>query len=112
MLHSREITEYVEVLAAMPDYEVQVAHAALIIAGYEYPHLSEFRYLRFFDKMGDKLRSRIAGFTEPPPIIKEINRLLRDEEGFKRNTSDYYDPRNCLFNEVIDRLGAEKVFVH
>jgi regulator of sirC expression with transglutaminase-like and TPR domain len=32
-----------------------------------------------------------------------VARLLFEEEGFRGNAEDYYDPRNSLFDDVLDR---------
>ncbi len=103
MSHSREINKYMEELAAMSDYDIQVAQSALTIAGYEYPNLDESKCMRIFEEMGHKLGSRLAGVTEAHAVVAEIKRLLCDEEGFRGNTADYYDPRNCLLNDVLER---------
>ena len=34
---------------------------------------------------------------------RAINRLLFEEQGFRGNTEDYYDPRNSFLNDVLDR---------
>lgn len=101
-LHA-EITEYIQALAAMPDYKIQVAEATLVIARYQYPSLDQSKYLGLLDEMGDRLRSRIEEGTEHAQAITEMNRLLFEEEGFKGNVSNYYDPRNSFLNQVLER---------
>jgi regulator of sirC expression with transglutaminase-like and TPR domain len=32
-----------------------------------------------------------------------LGRLLFEEEGFRGNAGDYYDPRNSFLNDVLDR---------
>src|SRR6185436_7176592 len=39
----------------------------------------------------------------PIDTVKTINSVLFDTYGFRGNTSDYYDPRNSFFNDVLDR---------
>jgi regulator of sirC expression with transglutaminase-like and TPR domain len=36
-------------------------------------------------------------------MLQEVNRVLFEEEGFRGNRSEYYDPRNSFLNDVIDR---------
>src|SRR5690606_32392425 len=35
--------------------------------------------------------------------LRVVSRLLYDEEGFRGNRGDYYDPRNSYINEVLSR---------
>lgn len=103
MILHEEITEYVQALAAMPDHKIQVAEGALVIAKYQYPSLDQSKYLRLLDEMGDRLRSRMEDVTEHSQIIAEVNRMLFEEEGFKGDTLNYYDPRNSFLNQVLER---------
>jgi regulator of sirC expression with transglutaminase-like and TPR domain len=88
-------------IAARPDPEVDLAEAALLIAAEEYPELDVGRYLARLDELGGALRHRApdAGAEAVPAL----NRLLFEEEGFRGNTEDYYDPRNSFLNDVLDR---------
>ena len=38
-----------------------------------------------------------------PRFHAALNRVLFDEEGFRGNEADYYDPRNSYLSDVIDR---------
>lgn len=98
-----DIKRLLEEAAALPEHEVDLAHAALIVALSEYPHLDASEYLRRLDEMAARLRSACAGVTGPEAKIDAINTLLFLEEGFSGNADNYYDPRNSLLNEVLDR---------
>lgn len=90
-------------LAALPDDRIDLAKAALLISRTEYPHLDESFYLGLLEDMAARLKPRIAGNTSPDMLIKEINRLLFEEEGFRGNIHNYLDPRNSFLNQVLDR---------
>jgi regulator of sirC expression with transglutaminase-like and TPR domain len=80
---------------------VDLARASLLVACDEYPQLEVDPYLDHLDAMADGLRGRVEG--PPETAIAAVNRVLFEEEGFRGNTREYYDPRNSLFNDVLDR---------
>ncbi|HVR71743.1 MAG TPA: tetratricopeptide repeat protein [Vicinamibacteria bacterium] len=87
-------------MLARPDEGVDVARAALLIAGEEYPGLDVPRYLARLDEMGGAVRRRMDGAKG---AVAALNAYLFEEEGFHGNEVDYYDPRNSFLNEVLDR---------
>ena len=90
-------------MARLPDDRIDLAKAALLISRTEYPHLDESFYLGRLEDMAARLKPRIAGKTSPEVVIKEINRLLFEEEEFRGNTHNYLDPRNSFLNQVLER---------
>jgi regulator of sirC expression with transglutaminase-like and TPR domain len=103
VVRAQDITNEIAALAALPDYKVQLAEAALTIARSEYPNLDSSQYVERLDDMAARLKVRIEAIPAPEPRIDEMNRLLFEEEGFQGNHDDYYDPRNSFLNEVLDR---------
>jgi regulator of sirC expression with transglutaminase-like and TPR domain len=89
-------------LVAQPDEKLDLAEAALLVACEEYPGLDVSGYLARLSRWAGALRERIQGDT-PEAIVAGLNRLLFEEEGFRGNTKDYYDPRNSFLNDVLDR---------
>jgi regulator of sirC expression with transglutaminase-like and TPR domain len=89
-------------MAARPDAAVDLAEAALLIAGGEYPELDVDRYVARLDGLGAVLRER-AGGAGVEAAVAALNHLLFEEEGFRGNTECYYDPRNSFLNDVLDR---------
>src|SRR5215510_4498677 len=85
------------------DGAVDLAEAALLIARQEYPALDVPRYLTRLDLMGAELRERLLEEPVPERAVMALNRYLFHEQGFKGNTSEYYDPRNSYLNDVLDR---------
>jgi regulator of sirC expression with transglutaminase-like and TPR domain len=88
---------------AGPDSTVDLAQASLLIACEEYPDLDVPRYLGRLDEMGAALRERLSEEPRPERGVMALNRYLFQEEGFRGNTEEYYDPRNSYLNEVLDR---------
>jgi regulator of sirC expression with transglutaminase-like and TPR domain len=91
------------VVLGRPDGEINLAEAALLIASEEYPHLDVPRYLKHLDDMGLALRARLADEPRPERAVMALNRYLFQEEGFRGNVEEYYDPKNSYLNDVIDR---------
>lgn len=90
-------------LLAGPDRSVDVARASLLIAAEEYPALDVACYLGRLQSLGGAVRERTGAAAGADAVIDEINRVLFDDEGFRGNSEDYYDPRNSYLNEVLDR---------
>jgi regulator of sirC expression with transglutaminase-like and TPR domain len=88
------------------DLELDLGRAALLIAKCEYPALDIEAYLQRFDQMAELLVKRLRTRTAQPSatiIIELINELLYQEQAFRGNTANYYDPKNSFLNEVLDR---------
>jgi regulator of sirC expression with transglutaminase-like and TPR domain len=84
-----------------PDATVDLARAALSVARIEYPDLDEGRELARLDGLAARIgsgRRAEAGLT-----LERLKRCLFDEEGFRGNADEYYDPRNSCLNDVLDR---------
>jgi regulator of sirC expression with transglutaminase-like and TPR domain len=83
--------------------EIPLDRAVLLIARNEYPHLDHARYLAELDRLSGTARPRLPPDRNPLATVQVLNRLLIDEEGYRGNQEDYYDPRNSFLNEVMDR---------
>jgi len=90
-------------LIRRPEEEIDLAEAALLIAGEEYPDLDVAAYLALLAQMGAETRRRAGGSRPPAAALEALNHYLFDELGFAGNTEDYHDPRNSYLNEVLDR---------
>jgi len=94
--------QFADIMAG-PDDEVDLAQAALLIACEEYPDLDVDRYLRRVDDLAGAVAARLDHDPEPLAAVRALNGLLFDQEGFRGNLEDYYDPRNSFLNDVLDR---------
>lgn len=90
-------------IAALPEENIDLAEAALVIAASEYPALDIGAYLERIDEMGGTLRRRLRPDIGTADAVISLNHYLFEELGFSGNTGEYYDPRNSYLNEVIDR---------
>lgn len=89
-------------LLARPDAEIDLAHAALLIAREEYPELDVAAYRLRLDALGAAFAAepQAAGAAD---AVRALGRYLFEQERFHGNTEDYYDPRNSFLNDVLDR---------
>ncbi len=89
-------------LVARPS--IPLAEAALAVAAEEYAGLDVGRYLRRLERLARRVEVRLG----PPPrtaatILAALKTVLFEDERFRGNEAEYYDPRNSFFNEVLDR---------
>jgi regulator of sirC expression with transglutaminase-like and TPR domain len=92
--------QFAEIVAA-PDDQVDLAEAALLMARAEYPALDVDLYLRRMEDLAASVAER--GARDPLARVAALNGVLFEEEGFRGNVDDYYDPRNSFLNDVLDR---------
>lgn len=90
-------------LARRSDEEIDLAEAALLIAAEEQPGLDPRPWLRRLDQMAAHLQPRLDRAPAELDRLKILNDFLTREVGLRGNSEDYYDPRNSLLNEVLDR---------
>jgi regulator of sirC expression with transglutaminase-like and TPR domain len=86
-----------------PDEQIDLAKAALYIAQEEYPDLDTAEYLNALDTMAGEVQECLPASPYPLRIIQTLNEYLYTDLGFAGNQTDYYDPCNSFFNDVIDR---------
>lgn len=92
-----------EQLAALHDESLDVATGAALIARDVYAGLDVARVLARFDEMAAPLLSRGLSALEPDAQADAVSAHLYDRLGFRGNDQDYYDPRNSLLPDVLDR---------
>lgn len=93
-------------LVRRPNDEIDLARTALEVARIEYSRVAVVKSMQTLDRYGRMVSRRLKGSTNPFLLIKEINTLLFDEEGFSPNERDYYDTRNSFLNDVLERKLA------
>lgn len=85
------------------DEQVNLARAALLVAREEYPQLTIERYLTRLDQLAEEVKDRLSDETAPLVIFQEMIRTLYERNGFQGNREAYYDPRNSMLSDVLDR---------
>jgi regulator of sirC expression with transglutaminase-like and TPR domain len=81
-------------LVQLPEDELPLDRACLLIAAHAYPDLDVEAELA-------KLDALAAGC--PAPTFEAWRRYLFDDLGFRGAVEDYYDPVNSFLNEVVHR---------
>jgi regulator of sirC expression with transglutaminase-like and TPR domain len=84
-----------------PDAALDLSRAALAVARIEYPTLDERRELARVDALA--VRVGPGRRSEAGETLERLKRVLFDEEKFRGNADEYYDPRNSCLNDVLDR---------
>ncbi|MBZ5521119.1 MAG: transglutaminase-like domain-containing protein [Acidobacteriia bacterium] len=85
------------------DDQIDLLRAALAMARVEYPLLDVEAYVRQVEQLARRVSASVMETGDPEQSIAAVNRVLFDEEMFRGNTVDYYNPRNSFLNDVLDR---------
>jgi regulator of sirC expression with transglutaminase-like and TPR domain len=85
------------------DEDLDLARAALAVAQGEYPDLDPEAYVLRLDALAERVRARLRPGASPRVVVDAMNRCLFEEEGFRGNLEDYYDPQNSYLHRVLDR---------
>ncbi len=80
-----------------------LAEASLMLAQDIYPEIDIPGYLGRLDEIAAAIRKRLAGDAFAEQKVLALNYYLFNEMRFSGNIDDYYDPRNCYLNEVMER---------
>lgn len=93
-------------MIARPEEDLDLGCAALLVAGEEYPGLDVAAHLRRLDGFAEAVRQRAPDGLPPEELGRRLGRYLFEEQGFRGNSADYYNPDNSYFNRVLDtRVG-------
>lgn len=92
-----------EQLAALPDEHIDVALGAALIARDAHGALDVERCLARFDALAAPLANRGLSTLSPEAQADALSAHLFDDLGFRGNEQEYYDPRNSLLPDVLDR---------
>jgi regulator of sirC expression with transglutaminase-like and TPR domain len=103
--------QVIEVFAALvrpeiDDERIDLVRAALTFARIEYPELDIELYVRRLEALASRVAARIPETGDPGQSVAALNHVLFQEERFRGNSVDYYNPQNSFLNDVLDhRLG-------
>jgi regulator of sirC expression with transglutaminase-like and TPR domain len=92
-----------EQLAAQSDECIDAATGAALIARDAYGTLDVERLLARLDQLAAPLAGRDLHSLSPEAQAEAISTYLYDTLGYRGNEQDYYDPRNSLLPDVLDR---------
>jgi regulator of sirC expression with transglutaminase-like and TPR domain len=89
--------------AAQPDDRLELLTGALLIARDAYPSLDFDAQEQKLDDLAAPLRRRNVDELPAALQARAIGDHLFIRNGFRGNSSDYYDARNSFLNDVIER---------
>lgn len=98
-----DILEQFDQLGGMPEDEIDLAWAALLIAASEYPELDVVGQMEVLDSLAAGAAKGMGDDGDPLSSVNNLSAYLFDEVGFHGNEAEYYDPRNSYLNEVLAR---------
>ena len=90
-------------LASLSDDRINLAHSALLFAKAAYPDLDESVYLARLDRLAADVKRDLTADPDALDIIARMNDVLFDQERFRGNREQYYDPDNSFLYRVLDR---------
>jgi regulator of sirC expression with transglutaminase-like and TPR domain len=95
-----ELAEF-QRIALAEEPRLDLGRAALAIARVEHPELGVEGEVARLDRLAQ--RSGAASASDEQVRLERLLAFLFEEEGFRGNAEEYYDPRNSCLNDVLDR---------
>ena len=96
---AEDIRQRFAAIAALPDDEIRLDEAALLIAAEAENDFTVEHYLRELDDYAHGFQSLREGYGVP---VTSLINYIHNELGFTGNISDYYDPMNSYLNCVME----------
>jgi regulator of sirC expression with transglutaminase-like and TPR domain len=95
------LTELVRLLKGKEE-EIDLLHAALLIALLDNEDVDVEAYRREVERMAEKVRKRLPKDADEKARLAALNQFLFQERGFHGSRGDYYNRSNSYLSEVID----------
>ncbi|HEX5037571.1 MAG TPA: transglutaminase-like domain-containing protein [bacterium] len=81
---------------------IPLEEIAFALVREKYPDFDASLYRARIDEFARRADQRVNGVLGAYSIIQSLGHYLFDEEGFRGNTGDYYNPANSFLNDVLD----------
>jgi regulator of sirC expression with transglutaminase-like and TPR domain len=101
-VHQYGVTADLRKLLGEPEDDIDLFHAALLIARLDNDEVDIEGYRGELDRMGREISKEIPAEADAAAKLAALNRYLFDEHGFHGSRSDYYHRSNSYVNEVLD----------
>ena len=117
LIHPAEARRQFREYGAGEISNANLARGALLIALEDNPRLDVDAYLAALDALADRAMQRCTAGEPAVFRLGHVHAEMFDVDGYAGNEADYYDPRNALLNEVIDRrlgipITLSIIYVH
>jgi len=100
---ARALPRRFEELSALPDDAIDVALGAALIARDVHPGLDAQGIVAQLDEMAAPLVGEGLSRATPEHQAARLSAHIYGTLGFRGNEKDYYDPRNSLLSDVVER---------
>ena len=97
-----ETRERFAATASLPDADIRLDEAALLIAAEFNDALRIEHYLTRLDRLAERFEKSHDGTTALGISVSSLNDYIHKEEGFTGNVRSYHSPENSYLNRVID----------
>ncbi len=99
---TRVLAELTKVLAAENETDVDLFHAALLIAKLDRDELDVDVYREQFRRLAAELQAQAPAAASDAEKVQALNKFLFENHGFHGSRADYYNRANSYVNEVLD----------
>jgi len=99
----RKARERFAATVSRDELEIDLAGAALMIAEEMYEDLDLGASLAALDRLADNARDEVWGAGHGDEQVRALARHLGGVEHFRGNDEEYYDPKNSLLCDVLER---------
>lgn len=89
-------------LVARPEEDLDLARAALLVAGEEFPDIDIAGCLGILEQHASSFESRAPEGLTTEARARELGHFLFDVLEFKGNSTNYYNTDNSYFNRVLE----------
>jgi len=101
-VHERQTIAALAEVAAGAEAEIDVFHAALLVARLDNPDLDVAAYDEELARLARDVASRLPEGADAAARLATLNGVLFGELGFHGSRGDYYNRANSYVNEVLD----------
>ena len=101
-VHTRRTLDELAAVTGKADADLDLFHAALLIAKLDNPDLDVAASQQELDRLAADIRKQVPEAADGDATLAVLNRVLFDELGFHGSRGDYYNRSNSYVNEVLD----------
>ncbi len=101
-VHQRQVQADLAKLLQGKEADIDLVHAALLIARLDNDELDVAAYRRQVDRMAGEIAARVTKDMDDKAKLALLNHYLFTENGFHGSRSDYYNKDNSYLNDVLD----------
>jgi regulator of sirC expression with transglutaminase-like and TPR domain len=102
LLHQRQVLEELQGVLKAKEKDVDLVHAALLIARLDNDEVDVGAYRGEVERMAHKVQAGLGKGADEKRKLAALDRFLFTEKGFHGSRSDYYNRSNSYLSEVID----------